>query len=150
MTMKRILSLLTLATSVALISSCGGDRTTQIPQSDTTPEGVVAAEPEPVALNASPEWIQGATLYEVNVRQYSKEGNLKVFNRSIPRLKNMGVDILWFMPVQPIGKENRKGTLGSYYSISDYTAVNPEFGTLVWPSGADICPDVLIHDRRPV
>ncbi len=130
MTMKRILSLLTLATSVALISSCGGDRTTQIPQSDTTPEGVVAAEPEPVALNASPEWIQGATLYEVNVRQYSKEGNLKVFNRSIPRLKNMGVDILWFMPVQPIGKENRKGTLGSYYSISDYTAVNPEFGTL--------------------
>jgi alpha-amylase len=69
-------------------------------------------------------------IYEVNIRQYTDEGTLKAFQSHLPRLAKMGVDILWFMPIQPIGVENRKGELGSYYSISDYTAVNPNFGTL--------------------
>lgn len=77
-----------------------------------------------------PEWSKNSTIYEVNIRQYTKEGTFAAFEKHIPRLHDMGVDILWLMPVNPIGKENRKGTLGSYYSISDYTAVNPEFGTL--------------------
>lgn len=64
------------------------------------------------------------------MRQYTPEGTLKAFAAHLPRLKKMGVDILWLMPIQPIGKQERKGTLGSYYSISDYTAVNPEFGNL--------------------
>jgi alpha-amylase len=71
-----------------------------------------------------------SVIYEVNVRQFSKEGTFKAFATQIPRLKKMGITTLWFMPIQPIGFENRKGSLGSYYSISDYTAVNPEFGTL--------------------
>jgi glycosidase len=69
-------------------------------------------------------------IYEVNIRQYTPEGTINAFNAHLPRLKEMGVDILWIMPIQPIGVKNRKGLLGSYYSIQDYTAVNPEFGTL--------------------
>ncbi|RZL40476.1 MAG: DUF3459 domain-containing protein [Rubrivivax sp.] len=75
-------------------------------------------------------WTRQAVLYQVNVRQYSQSGTLAAVQADLPRLKALGVDILWLMPWQPIGKLNRKGTLGSYYSISDYTAVNPEFGTL--------------------
>ncbi len=75
-------------------------------------------------------WTRQAVIYQVNVRQYSAAGTLKAVQADLPRLKQLGVDILWLMPVQPIGKLNRKGSLGSYYSISDYTAVNPEFGTL--------------------
>lgn len=77
-----------------------------------------------------PEWILNATIYEVNVRQYTNEGTFKAFEDHIPRLKELGIDILWFMPVHPIGEMNRKGSLGSYYSVRDYKAINPEFGTL--------------------
>jgi glycosidase len=75
-------------------------------------------------------WSKNANIYEVNIRQYTKEGTFKAFAAHLPRLKKMGVDILWLMPIQPIGEKNRKGTLGSYYAVRDYTAVNPEFGTL--------------------
>ncbi|MCB2220071.1 MAG: alpha-amylase [Bacteroidetes bacterium] len=78
----------------------------------------------------TPAWVAGNTIYEVNLRQFSKEGTIKAFEEHLPRLKELGVGILWFMPIQPIGEKNRKGTLGSYYSISNYTAINPEFGTL--------------------
>lgn len=76
-----------------------------------------------------PAWSRHAVIYEVNVRQFTPEGTLAALQRHLPRLKRLGVDILWLMPVQPIGEKNRKGALGSYYSISDYTAINPEFGT---------------------
>jgi glycosidase len=68
-------------------------------------------------------------LYEINVRQYTPEGTLGALRRHLPRLDSLGVDILWIMPVQPIGKVNRKGSLGSYYSISNYTAIDPEYGS---------------------
>ncbi len=74
-------------------------------------------------------WTRNANIYEVNIRQFTAEGTIKAFEAHLPRLAKMGVKILWVMPVQPIGIKNRKGALGSYYSISDYTAVNPEFGT---------------------
>ena len=74
-------------------------------------------------------WSDDAVMYEVNVRQFTPEGTFNAFAAHLPRLQNMGVEILWFMPIHPIGKEKRKGTLGSYYSIEDYKAVNPEFGT---------------------
>jgi 1,4-alpha-glucan branching enzyme len=77
-----------------------------------------------------PEWAKNAVIYEVNIRQYTPEGTFRAFEQHLPRLKAMGVDILWLMPVNPIGIKNRKGSLGSYYSIKDYMAVNPEFGTL--------------------
>jgi glycosidase len=85
------------------------------------------AEPAPMQHVA---WSRSANIYEVNIRQYTPEGTFKAFSTHLPRLKKMGVDILWLMPVQPIGEKNRKGTLGSYYAVRDYTAVNPEFGTL--------------------
>jgi 1,4-alpha-glucan branching enzyme len=75
------------------------------------------------------EWSKNATIYEVNLRQYTKEGTFKAFEAHLPRLKAMGVDILWLMPIHPIGEKNRKGGMGSYYSIKDYYGVNPEFGT---------------------
>jgi glycosidase len=77
-----------------------------------------------------PEWSYNASIYEVNLRQYSAGGTFTEFEAHLPRLKNLGVDILWFMPIHPIGVKNRKGTLGSYYSVKDYLAVNPEHGTL--------------------
>lgn len=78
----------------------------------------------------SPDWLKNQTIYEVNLRQYTKGGTFREFEEHLPRLKELGVGVLWFMPVQPIGEKNRKGLLGSYYSIRNYTAVNPEFGTL--------------------
>jgi glycosidase len=77
----------------------------------------------------TPEWAQHSNIYEVNIRQYTPEGTFKAFQQHLPRLKEMGVEILWLMPINPIGVKNRKGTLGSYYSISNYEAINPEFGT---------------------
>jgi alpha-amylase len=76
------------------------------------------------------DWARSANIYEINVRQYTREGTFNAFAKHLPRLKDMGVRILWFMPVHPIGKVNRLGTLGSYYSISDYKAANPEFGSV--------------------
>ena len=83
----------------------------------------------PVDRGFHPEWSKNSVIYEVNVRQYTPEGTFNAFAKELPRLKALGVDILWFMPIQPIGKLNRKGTLGSYYSIANYTGINPEFGT---------------------
>jgi glycosidase len=77
-----------------------------------------------------PEWSKNATIYEVNIRQFTPEGTFKAFETHLPRLKEMGIDILWLMPIHPIGKKNRKGSLGSYYSVKDYYSVNPEFGTM--------------------
>lgn len=77
-----------------------------------------------------PEWSKDMVLYEVNVRQYTPEGTFRAFAEHLPRLRDLGVNVLWFMPTYPIGEVNRKGELGSYYSIKDFKAVNPEFGTL--------------------
>jgi alpha-amylase len=76
------------------------------------------------------EWAHNTNVYEVNVRQYTKEGTFNAFVKELPRLKDMGVQTLWFMPVTPIAQKNMKGTMGSYYACSDYTSINPEFGTL--------------------
>ncbi|MGK9367330.1 alpha-amylase family glycosyl hydrolase [Melioribacter sp. Ez-97] len=89
-----------------------------------------AQEKKPVVPQFKPpEWTKNVVMYEVNVRQYTPEGTFKAFEEHLPRLNKMGVDILWFMPIHPIGEKNRKGSLGSYYSIKDYKAINPEYGT---------------------
>ncbi|QNE40167.1 alpha-amylase [Hymenobacter sp. NBH84] len=77
-----------------------------------------------------PAWAAHASIYQVNVRQYTPAGTFRAFEAHLPRLQQMGVGILWLMPVQPIGVEKRKGTLGSPYSIQDYRAVNSELGTM--------------------
>jgi glycosidase len=76
------------------------------------------------------DWIHNTDVYEVNLRQYSQEGTFNAFLKELPRLKDMGVSTLWFMPITPIAQKNKKGSLGSQYACSDYTAVSPEFGTL--------------------
>ena len=88
-----------------------------------------AAAAPALLAHRPPGWSRHAVIYEVNVRQFTPEGTLAALLPHLPRLQRLGVDILWLMPVQPIGKLNRKGTLGSYYSISNYRSVNPEFGT---------------------
>ena len=84
---------------------------------------------EPAAADPL-SWADNANIYEVNIRQYTPEGTINAFAQHLPRLKDMGVEILWLMPVYPISEKNRKGTLGSYYAASDFKAVNPEFGTM--------------------
>ncbi|HEY5370614.1 MAG TPA: alpha-amylase family glycosyl hydrolase [Hanamia sp.] len=80
--------------------------------------------------NVHPKWSYNSNIYEVNVRQYTLEGTFAAFAKSLPRLRDMGVDILWFMPITPISQRDRLGTLGSYYAIEDFKGINPEFGTL--------------------
>ena len=75
-------------------------------------------------------WSLNANIYEVNIRQYTPQGTFKAFQQHLARLQKMGVNILWLMPINPIGKKNRKGSLGSYYAVQNYEAVNPNFGTL--------------------
>jgi glycosidase len=104
-----------------------GDTSAASPASASAP--AVASKPSTDPA-FHPAWSKNSVIYEVNVRQYTPEGTLAALTKHVPRLKSLGVDILWVMPVQPIGVKNRKGKLGSYYSISNYTAVNPEFGTL--------------------
>jgi len=84
---------------------------------------------EKVQENTS-EWIKNKVIYEVNIRQYTPEGTFKEFKKYLPELKKLGVDILWFMPIFPISEKNRKGKLGSYYSIKNYRTVNPKFGSM--------------------
>lgn len=97
--------------SAAALSSCA-------PKQDAAPAGL------------HPDWAYNSVIYEMNVRQYTPEGTFDAAAQQLPRLKRLGVDVIWLMPVYPIGVEERKGTLGSYYAISDYCAINPEFGTM--------------------
>jgi glycosidase len=74
-------------------------------------------------------WANTASIYEVNIRQYTAEGTFKAFEKHLPRIKEMGIDIIWFMPITPISQVNKKGSLGSYYACSSYTKISPEFGS---------------------
>lgn len=77
-----------------------------------------------------PKWSYSANIYEVNLRQYTLEGTFEAFSKHLPRLKDMGIKILWFMPITPISEFERLGTLGSYYAVQNYIETNPEFGTI--------------------
>lgn len=113
-----IRKLLITATLPLFLASCGA------------PEPVDDWSPEPYVRIENAEWARNATLYQLNTRQFTPEGTFNTAEKQLPRLKEMGVDIIWLMPIHPIGEKNRKGTLGSPYSVRDYYAVNPEFGTL--------------------
>jgi glycosidase len=93
------------------------------------PEREKARPSAHLAAVGVPDWARGSTIYEINVRQFSASGKFAAVTSDLPRLKALGVDILWLMPIHPIGELHRKGTLGSYYAVKDYLAVNPEFGT---------------------
>ena len=96
----------------------------------TTPSGHPPTQSTTPAAATHPAWSLRSNIYEVNTRQYTAQGTFNAFAGHLDRLQAMGVEILWFMPINPISHLDRKGTLGSYYAVADYTAVNPEFGTL--------------------
>lgn len=91
---------------------------------------LAACTPKEHTRAAHPEWAYDAVVYEMNVRQQTPEGTFAAAQERLPYLRELGVDILWLMPIHPIGEQGRKGSLGSYYAIRDYRAVNPEFGTM--------------------
>lgn len=115
-------TILVLAVILGLMS-CKSDKSQKKSEPTKTPEEKVDAY--------LPEWAKSSNIYEVNLRQYTKSGTINSFSDHIPRLKDMGVDILWLMPVFPISESRKKGTLGSYYAVSDFREVNPEFGMRV-------------------
>ncbi|KAA3637875.1 MAG: alpha-amylase [Bacteroidetes bacterium] len=113
--MRKILFLLTIALLTTMCKNATEETTTHSHE---------------VELKAAPDWSKNANIYEVNLRQYTPEGTIEAFKAHLPRLKELGVDILWFMPIHPIGEVNRKGSMGSPYAVQDYKAVNPEYGTM--------------------
>lgn len=116
LTLPGIIGLAALA--LVIMSSCQSE------------QGSKVDEVRKVSQVQHPDWSRYATIYEVNIRQYTPEGTFEAFESHLPRLRELGVDILWLMPIHPIGEKNRKGELGSYYSVKDYYGVNPEFGTM--------------------
>lgn len=78
----------------------------------------------------TPDWVQDAVIYQINTRQYSEAGTFKAVEKDLTRIKALGVDILWLMPIHPIGEEKRKGSMGSPYAVKDFRQVNPDLGTL--------------------
>lgn len=119
--MKKIFSALGMIGAL-IFSACGGK--------GNTGKTVTEERDSTFTTVKHPEWSRNAVIYEVNLRQYTDSGTVTAFAEELPRLKDLGVDILWFMPIHPISKQDRKGTLGSYYAVADYTAFNPEFGTI--------------------
>ncbi|WP_313334566.1 alpha-amylase family glycosyl hydrolase [Sphingobium yanoikuyae] len=89
-----------------------------------------ADQPKPYVSLTHPDWSRDAVLYELNLRQFTAEGNLQAARAQLPRLHQMGIGIIWLMPIHPVGVKNRLGTLGSPYSVRDYLAIDPAFGSL--------------------
>jgi alpha-amylase len=117
-------NLLFILTIISVATACKNS-----PAGNESGKTTNAMSAQPVA----PAWAENAVLYECNIRQFSPEGNLAGVTAQLPRLKDLGVDILWLMPIHPIGQKNRKESpsdLGSPYSVRDYYAVNPDFGNL--------------------
>lgn len=100
----------------------------QVPVPDAQAAAIYT--PRPRVTLTHPEWSRNAVLYQLNTRQFTPEGTFRAAQAELPRLKELGVDIIWLMPIHPIGEKNRKGTLGSPYAVQDYFGVNPEFGTM--------------------
>ena len=154
--MKRILALLLAAILMLSLASCSSSTDDTAP---TTAEATSSAEPtvsknayvlsdeakegsiidgmmtdiagkDPILKRSTAAWLDTCVLYEVNIRQFTEEGTFAAFEGHLERLRDMGINTLWLMPIHPISETGRKGTLGSYYAVSDYRDVNPEFGTM--------------------
>lgn len=124
--MKKYLILL--AAAVLVLAACNSNKKTEASRESWS---LTETYGDSVAFH--PDWTYSSVVYEVNIRQFTPEGTFKAFEAHLPRLKDLGVDCIWLMPMYPIGIEGRKEnaeSLGSYYAISDYKAVNPEFGTM--------------------
>lgn len=116
---------LALSLSILLLTVACRDTKKSTTETTSTPSDTTATVAPP-----APDWAKNATIYEVNTRQFSQAGNFKAVEEQLPRLKELGVDIVWMMPIYPISQLHKKGTLGSPYAVADYKAVNPEYGTI--------------------
>ena len=150
--MKKILALLLALCMILTLAACSGGSeeetyatdigNSEVQQNDyvlspDAPEGSVIDGvmtsidgKDAVLTKTAASWLDTCVLYEVNIRQYTEEGTFAAFEEHLDRLRSMGVNTLWLMPIHPISETERKGTLGSYYAVSDYKDVNPEFGTM--------------------
>lgn len=109
------------AAAAALLLSCSSKKTAEAASEERDSTWTTVNHPD---------WSRNAVIYEVNMRQYTDSGTVAAFAKELPRLKDLGVDILWFMPINPISEKDRKGSLGSYYAVKNYKEFNPEYGTL--------------------
>lgn len=124
-------NVLTAALSIVLLGACQpADTARRAPEAVDASQATDPYRPEPYVRLEHPEWSKSATIYELNTRHFTPEGTFRAAMEHLPRLRELGVDIVWLMPIHPIGEVNRKGILGSPYSVRDYRAVNPEFGTM--------------------
>ena len=105
--MKNCKCLVVLLAMMFTMSSCASSKEVQMPESG----------------RYQPKWTKDAVIYEVNIRQYTPEGTFAAFAEHLQGLKDMGINTLWFMPIHPISETKRAGTLGSYYSITDYCEI---------------------------
>ena len=145
--MKKMIALLLCVCIILFLAACGENNSdTNTPTEPKKNEYVISTEvvdnsivdgvmtnimtDNPILKKTTASWLDTCVLYEVNIRQYTEEGTFAAFENHLDRLKDMGVNTLWLMPIHPISETNRKGTLGSYYAVSDYKDVNPEFGTM--------------------
>lgn len=112
---------------ILLCFLCAAFLACSAPEQDQTADNVQSETMTPGKIKV-PEWAKNATIYELNIRQFSEEGTFQAIRPQLGRLADMGIDIIWLMPVHPISQTKRKGPLGSYYAVDDYRAVNPEYG----------------------
>lgn len=126
----RTIMMMAAAIWFALAAATGAAAQSRDPMAVTDGTADPIYTPRPAVTLTHPEWSRNAVLYQLNTRQFTPEGTFRAAQEQLPRLKALGVDVIWLMPIQPIGEKNRKGTLGSPYSVKDYFAVNPEFGTM--------------------
>lgn len=115
----RLIKRLQLATLIVLLLNFTFVISGQQPQRDFSKENA----------RTSQDWIKDAVIYEIFPRQYSQKGDFNSITADLDRLKNLGVNVLWLMPIHPIGQLKKKGTIGSPYAVQDYYAINPDYGT---------------------
>ena len=140
--MKKLLSLLLIAVLVFSFAACSSTKQGEVKkneyvlsqdvESESVIDGVMTdiSGADPILTKTTASWLDTCVLYEVNIRQYTEEGTFAAFENHLDRLKDMGINTLWIMPIHPISEKERKGTLGSYYAVKDYMDVNPEFGNM--------------------
>jgi glycosidase len=90
---------------------------------------VSEADPSNPGTRKSPDWLRSAVVYEIFPRNFSKEGDFNAITARLDELKDLGVDILWLMPIHPIGEKMKKGSMGSPFAVRDFYAINPDYGT---------------------
>lgn len=122
--MKHTLTALILGSALAL-AACA----TELPEVTADEGQLQAVKAVTTSSLTHPDWSRNAVIYQINTRQYSEAGTFSAVEADLDRIDALGVDILWLMPIHPIGEARRKGELGSPYAVADFRLVNPELGT---------------------